>query len=334
VIPDDSDYFEGMSAEFSAKLWMGFAVHDLLEMMLLDVRPVERRRGAANAIHQRYVAELHRCMEQPPTGRALTIALELVGGMWGGRRIIEQAAKEYAELKRRDREVPTVGVVGEIYVRLDPFANDSLVHKLEERGLRVRFAPFIEWLEYSVYLAAQRVKKGTLCSTDDALNISVTGLVQRATLDTLYPICARALGWGPRLTVEQTVEAAKPYVHPGLKGEAQLTVGGPVYEFQHGQIQGVVVVGPHECMPCKIAEAQYGFAAERLGIPYLSISVNGDPVDTDILDRFAYDIRQLKRQRPRAERSLPLVPGPESERPSGVSPEGEGIPTRRPFAQA
>jgi predicted nucleotide-binding protein (sugar kinase/HSP70/actin superfamily) len=146
IIPDDSDYFQGMSVEFSAKLWIGFAAHDLLEMMLLDVRPVERRKGAAKEVFQKYFAELLACMEQPPRGRALTMALELAGGMWGARRIIERAAKDFAVVKDAERHVPTVGVVGEIYVRLDPFANDFLIDKLEDRGLRVRFAPFIEWL--------------------------------------------------------------------------------------------------------------------------------------------------------------------------------------------
>jgi hypothetical protein len=42
-----------------------------------------------------------------------------------------------------------VAVVGEICVRLNPFANDFLVEKLEERGLRARLAPLSEWLEYA-----------------------------------------------------------------------------------------------------------------------------------------------------------------------------------------
>jgi len=138
--------------------------------------------------------------------------------------------------------------------------------------------------------------------------------------------------------VNETLAAAEPYVHPGLAGEAQLTVGGPVHEYQHGLIEGVVIVGPHECMPCKIGEAQYGLAAERLGIPYLSVSVSGDPVDTEVLDRFAYDIRRSAGRR--AERVpasvFPVLAPPDT----GAESEAEDSrlvvpgPARHPAVQA
>jgi predicted CoA-substrate-specific enzyme activase len=309
IIPDDSDYYRGMSPEFAVKLWLGFVAHDLLEMMLLDVRPVERRQGEAYALYRRYLAELVRCMERPPGRSALRIGLELVGGMWGTRRLLARAAKDFGAIKDFAKKVPTVALVGEIYVRLDPFANDFIIQKLEARGLRVRFAPFIEWMEYSNYVALQRVLAGRGSSSDDPLTLNLTDLVQRVTLGTLYPLCAKPLGWGPRLSVPQTVETASPYVHSGLAGEAQLTVGGPLCEFEHGLVDGVVIVGPHECMPCKIAEAQYGLAAERTGIPYLSVSVNGDPIDTEVLDRFAYDIRHaaLRREMTPPTSRLPVL---------------------------
>jgi predicted nucleotide-binding protein (sugar kinase/HSP70/actin superfamily) len=306
-------------------------------MMLLDVRPVERRKGAANTLYRLHMAELIRCMERPARKSALRAGMELVGGMWGTRRLLARAAKEYAEIKDPRRSVPSVALVGEIYVRLDPFANDFIVQKLEERGLRVRLAPFIEWLEYSNHVALRRVMAGRGSSSDDPITLTVTDLVQRVTLDTLYPICARALGWGPRLTVPETLEAAGPYVHPGLAGEAQLTVGGPLREFEHGLIDGVVIIGPHECMPCKIAEAQYGLVAERMGIPYLSIAVNGDPIDTEVVDHFAYDIRQAALRRemiPLSSRLPVLEPEPPSDQSCVHAGACAAAGATRPLAQA
>jgi hypothetical protein len=45
-------------------------------------------------------------------------------------------------------------------------------------------------------------------------------------------------------------------------------------------------------MPCRIAEAQYGKVVEDLNLPYLVLALNGDPLDTEALDRFAYDIHE------------------------------------------
>ncbi len=58
-----------------------------------------------------------------------------------------------------------------------------------------------------------------------------------------------------------------------------------------GLIDGVVSVGPHECMPNKIAESQYFHVAEREGLASLTVPVNGDAVDPEILDSFAFEVR-------------------------------------------
>ena len=76
-----------------------------------------------------------------------------------------------------------------------------------------------------------------------------------------------------------------------LQGEAVLTLGGPIHEDEHGIIDGVISVGPHECMPNKIAEAQYFHVGEEKDIISLTLSMNGDPVDPEILDRFAFEVK-------------------------------------------
>lgn len=290
VSPDETDYFAGMSPGFSAKLWIGFAVHDLLEAMLLYVRPVEREPGAADAAFARYFTELRALMETRASGSLPAALGELATGMWGTRGLVRRAATEFAGLVGSTRSVPTVAVVGEIYVRLDPFANDHLVRRLEQRGLRVLFAPFTEWLEYTTHLGELRIRAGKPASGDDPLGTPLKGLIQRVTSGVLHRIAAEALGWGPRSTVEDALEASRPYIDPRLEGEAVLTLGGPLHEQEAGRIHGVVLVGPHECMPSKVAEAQYGKVVETRPMPYLVVAVSGDPVDGEQLDRFAYDV--------------------------------------------
>jgi hypothetical protein len=43
-------------------------------------------------------------------------------------------------------------------------------------------------------------------------------------------------------------------------------------------------------MPTKIAEAQFHHIAEREGLPSLTLSLNGDPVNTAALDNFAFEV--------------------------------------------
>ena len=296
VSPDDGDYFREASPDFSVRLFTAFAAFDALEAMLHEVRPVELRKGAAEEIFERHVAELIDTMGRAKPRSAAGAIGQLFGGLWGTRDIIARAARELARVKDPSRRVPTVALVGEIYVRLDPFANDFIIDKLEERGLRVRFAPFVEWLEYTTHLAEERVLEERLRRDDDPLNIALTGVVQRGILGSLHQASEPALGPGPRTTIADTLKGADGYIDRALLGEAALTLGGPVHEFREGLIQGVVIVGPHECMPCKVAEAQYGQVAEDMNLPYLSVALNGDPLDTEALDRFAYDIHEAHRR--------------------------------------
>ena len=79
-----------------------------------------------------------------------------------------------------------------------------------------------------------------------------------------------------------------------------LTLGGPVAEWRHGRIDAVLSVGPMECMPNKIAEAQLFHVAEREGLPSLTLPMNGDPLDTAVIDRFVYEVQtQFRRGRTR-----------------------------------
>jgi len=265
--------------------------------MLFDVRPVETQTGATNAIFDSALTDLVACMERTAKKGMLNLIKELDGGMWGVKEIIAKAALNFARVKNRSRKLPTVAVVGEIYVRLDPFANDFVIEKLEARGLRVRLAPFTEWIEYATYLSDKRVLEGRTVNGDDRFANALSGLVQKTTYRVLYGLCEHALGWPVRGKISEAIEASKPYLHGELEGEAALTLGGPILEYRRGYIEGVVAVGPHECMPCKIAESQYAKAAQDCGISYICISLNGDSIDTEILDSFAYDIREQHKHR-------------------------------------
>jgi hypothetical protein len=111
----------------------------------------------------------------------------------------------------------------------------------------------------------------------------------------LYGICTRALKWTERTEIPDVLCSGERFVHPALTGEAVLTVGGPMYEFERGHIDGVVIVGPHECMPCKVAEARFARIGEQVRLPQLAVYSTGDGIDTEAVDRFAFELWELER---------------------------------------
>jgi len=289
--PNDNSYFAEGGRGFGALVAAGMMAADMLSEALYQVRPVERVPGAAREIHRCRMVDLLQALESEDNGK-ISVARAILearsGRLFGCGDVLRAAAEEYAAVKGPE-DLPTVLVVGEIYVRCEPFANDFIIERLERRGIRVRFAPMSEWLEYVSDLSLERNGGG--------LGVRLARWIQRTIQERTYSLMGEALGWPPRTAVRDTMAAASPYLRPELQGEAVLTLGGPIHEWREGLIDGAVNVGPLECMPTKLAEAQFFHVAEREGLKTLTLSLNGEPVDPDIIDAFAYEVHEQFRRR-------------------------------------
>jgi hypothetical protein len=116
---------------------------------------------------------------------------------------------------------------------------------------------------------------------------------------------AESMGWGNRPTVGETLDSASGFIREDLLGEAILTLGAPMHLWEQGEIDAVVSVGPLECLPNKISEAQFYHAAEKNGLLNLTLSLNGEPADPETLNNFAFEVqaRFQKRQMDRDSQS-------------------------------
>ena len=290
--PVDDDYFEDLPGGAAVTMFAGFAALDMIQAALFDVRPVENQPGAAQAIYDRYFAEILQ-MAEATSARRHSLPAVLIqvadGRLFGLTALLKRAARDFAAV-RVDKDMPTVMMVGEIYVRCDPFANDFILDKLEDRGIRVRFAPFTEWIEYTEYA-------NMLEGIGGGIDSHISRLVKKRVLNRCYSAMEKQLDWPERTLAQESVDAADEYIRKELIGEAVLTLGGPLHEWRHGLIDGVISVSPLECMPSKVAEAQFYQVAEREGLASLTVQLNGDPLDPEVLDGFAFEVRNRHRQR-------------------------------------
>jgi predicted nucleotide-binding protein (sugar kinase/HSP70/actin superfamily) len=284
--PVDNDYFSGIPAGGEALIFTGAVVIDMLLQAYLDVCPVESSPGAAKRVFDHYLSEILGQLEHRRSDSELSLVqtmLEVASGhMFGCISPLKRAVAELAAVKT-SAQVPTVLVVGEIYVRLDPFANDFIFDKLAWHGIRPRLAPMTEWFDYSDWAT---VDQGKQMSWRGRLRAAI----KRWITDHAYATAATRLGWGKRHPIVEVIAAAQPYVRSSLHGEAVLTVGSPRLAWRQGAIDGVLSVGPLECMPNKISEAQLLHVAEKEGLPSLTLALNGDPIDPETLESFVYEI--------------------------------------------
>ena len=87
-----------------------------------------------------------------------------------------------------------------------------------------------------------------------------------------------------------------------------LTLGVPLHHWRRREIDATVSVGPLECMPNKIAEAQFCHAAEEERLVSLSLSLNGDAIDPEVLDNFAFEVHQRFKRRATAPTAVEPMP--------------------------
>ncbi|HEU4382838.1 MAG TPA: BadF/BadG/BcrA/BcrD ATPase family protein [Anaeromyxobacteraceae bacterium] len=315
--PPFGDYFQGVPAGAGALVLAGVVATDLLRDMLHEVRPAEARAGEADHVHRRFTAELEARLEREARGdlSGTRVLIEAATGrLYGVPEILGRAGRAMAAARGR-RELPLVLVVGEIYVRNDPFANDFVVEQLERRGIRCHVAGVGEYLQYSDHMAG-RLRRRTLAERLDSR-------VRRRIESACHQAAAEPMGWPEAAHVAEALEAARPYVRDSLETETVLTLGASLLGWRRRGLDAVVSTGPLECMPNKIAESQFFHAAEREGLLSLSLSLNGDPIDPEVLDNFAFEVhaRFRKRGEPRPEPTwvekledaLPVVRAPAEE---------------------
>ena len=289
VSPGESDYFAGLPPGFTTLFLTGAIAHDMLHDALLFVRPTELRPGAANEIYARRTAELCALIERQHRAirsRAQAVTQVVTGRLFGIRRLLQAAAKEFAAV-HGNGALPVVQLVGEIYVRNDAFANDWIIAKLEARGMRVRCAAFNEYLAYTDHCNQQ---------IDPPRRIDrVINFLKERIRHSAWEAMAKHLQLPEPVAVNHIADAATEYLAGDIGGEAVLTLGWSLHNWRKGEIAAVVNVGPLECMPTRIAESQFFHAAEREGLPTLTLTFNGDPLAEDVLDNFAFEVHARHR---------------------------------------
>jgi predicted nucleotide-binding protein (sugar kinase/HSP70/actin superfamily) len=300
--PPFGDYFQGVPPGLGALVLVGALATDLLRDMLHDVRPRETRAGEADAAYHRWVAEVAAIAEREAAGdlsgkRVLREAA--TGRVWGIPDLLARAARDFAAL-RGGADLPLVLVVGEIYLRNVRSSNGDVAEALARRGIRARVAGVAEYLQFSDFVGARAKPRRTI---GGRLNSWVRRRIEVA----CHAAASEAMGWHVPPHVKHVLEAASPWVRDALEGETVLTVGAAVEAWRRREVDGVLSVGPLECMPNKLAESQLVHIGEREDLLSLTLSLNGDPIDPEPLDGFAIEVHARHRaRRPR-----------DAERPAG-----------------
>jgi predicted nucleotide-binding protein (sugar kinase/HSP70/actin superfamily) len=278
--PTSRNAYGGLGAlarPFVRTAWRMLVAADILQKLLLQHRPYERRPGAAEAAFAECLDDICTAVEHGTTAPAAQLkALH---------EALIRCRLRFAGLDTRTRPDPTrplIGVVGEIFCRLNTFSNEDAVRRLEQAGAEVWLSGITEWIWYTVAEQFRKLRLRGRTLSMEAASTWVRSHVQHHDEQVLLAPFADDFRGFEEPGVEEVVDAARPYLPAdGALGEMVLNVGRSICLAAKG-VDGIIDISPFTCMNGIVCEAVYPRVSRALnGLPIRSLYFDGTPQDLE-----------------------------------------------------
>lgn len=287
ISPSNDTSYEALSGgqgtKFRYMAWKGIVTVDLLRKLKQERKPYEMHPGSTDRVYKEGLSMIVASLEK------------------GGKDVVEvlrQVAARIHEIPMKDGlRKPVIAVVGEIFMRDNPFCSGFLVDRLEKNGAETWIAPFGEWLSYTTY----RYIRDSIWKGD------FRGLMKAKIQDFAQKTVSHKLQkslWGlydseRDIELHEMLEACSPYIHKHYDGDPALNLGTSVSLVKTG-ISGIANILPFTCMPGTVVECvSTQFKADHDNIPYVSIAYDGQD-DTAIdmrIQAFMHQAREFAREK-------------------------------------
>jgi predicted CoA-substrate-specific enzyme activase len=119
------------------KLLKAISYGDLLMKLSYATRPYEKHIGETNKVYK----ELEKMCEE-------SLLHSKIGDY---KRNINKIVNSFKKIEVYDKDLPKIGIVGEILIKYHSFGNDHLVDKLEKEGVEVCAPELMGFVKYSAY---------------------------------------------------------------------------------------------------------------------------------------------------------------------------------------
>ena len=256
----DAYTIKDLGTAFRRTTWYSIAAVDLLQKLLWRTRPYEVHPGETETIYREALKRIEAALAE--------------GGINGLLRVLPGIIEHFLKVDRQEGERSLIGIVGEIYVRANPFSNADLVRLIEELGGEVRIAPVGEWLSYTFYkkLGDTRLRGEWFAHIKTRLE----RLVLRQDEHRLARAFTAALpAWElEEPPTEVVTRHSEPYISEAYRGEPVLTVGKAV-DYALKDFDGIINVMPFSCMPGTMVAAVSARTKRDHQIPWINLTFDG-----------------------------------------------------------
>jgi len=264
-----------VSGPFVRAAWRALVMADILRKALLKTRPYETTVGSADKAFCDSIGDVAGTIETMCADPKCQLE-SLVAAMTRARDRFRRVTVQYTT------DTVLIGVVGEIFCRLNNFSNDNLVRRLETYGAETRLSDIAEWIGYTNTEVVRRLKLEGKGVSLRILKEKIRSHVQHSDEHALTePFHSDFEGY-EEPPIEEVLELAWPYLPAnGALGEMVLSVGKAAWLARNGA-DGIIDISPFTCMNGIVSEAIYPkLSADFGGIPIRNFYFDGTQSDLD-----------------------------------------------------
>ncbi len=272
----DYDVIGEQRTELTRTFWRGIVCTDILRKLLLKTRPYEINKGDSDHAYKESLDKICK-------------VLEIKGLSYKEK--LRRLTKVMVDIRNRFRAIPAsptkdrplIGVVGEIFCRLNTFSNEEVIRKIEDLGGEAWLMGIAEWLYYVNVDYCFRLGMCGKKFSKDMFQTKIKNWVQTRDEHKLYePFKKDFIGYEEAPDVKMILDYAQPYLpQEGALGEMVLSVGGAIYLYNKG-VDGIVDIGPFTCMNGIICEAIFpSVSRDHDHIPIRNFFFDGTGQDLD-----------------------------------------------------
>ncbi len=249
----------GYSMRWRTNCWKGLVASDLIRKILEQTRPYEIEKGNTDIIYQKYLQKIIKSVEQ--NCKDLT-------------KVLTEAAHDFKSIPIKGFGTkPIVAIVGEIFMRDNPYCSNFLVNRLEKLGAETLMAPFAEWVNYSTLRFVRDSRwKG---NTKNLFKAKIQLFFQKAIEKKITGSISNIYELTREIEVEEMLENCGEFIHKDYDGDPPLAIGSAVL-LAEKQIAGVVNILPFTCMPGTInCTVSQNLRKKFHGLPWENFAYDG-----------------------------------------------------------
>jgi predicted nucleotide-binding protein (sugar kinase/HSP70/actin superfamily) len=229
--------------------WRALLVQDILMKLLLMTRPYEVDAGQTDKVYLECLDLMDEILSLQDTSNKEKLKKLKAG--------LGTCKEKFLVIPVRQEDRPLIGVVGEIFCRLNTFSNNELIRHLEAQGGECWLTGVGEWVLYTNEEAFRRHREEKTRFGKEWLKTYLTTRIMHKDEHTLYKDFEHLFARHPEPTVPEVLRNAHPYLpQEGALGEMVLSTGGAIAYYRRGA-DGIVDISPFTCMNGIVNEAVY-----------------------------------------------------------------------------